>query len=221
MKIISWFFLIGFFLVSVFGCSLFSSKEDAPVVLAKPEPKPIAMAPKAPPKRELGSLWSDTSAWNNFYGSRAGKSVGEMVMIRPTDGFRLRVTQVAVPTAVEAPKEGDTLNRKENNNIVATIADALPNSVYLVSARQNMRINQKDYWVELNGKLREQSVLAETELSSDDLFDVSLEVKGPPLPPPTEPAKVANQKPGEGDKTKEAKEAPKEVVADNDVRRRS
>jgi hypothetical protein len=210
MKMISWIFLVTFLFASIFGCSLFSSKEEAPPQMVRQETRPAPVVQKPLVRRELGSLWSDNSSWNQFYGGKTGKSVGELLVIRPTEGFRMRVVQVAKPTPIveenskEAPKEADVMTKKENSNLIATIQEALPNGLYLVTAKQNLRINQKDYWLEMTGKLREQSVLAETELTADELFDLSLDVKGPPLPPPQEVKKVATEKPAEPEKPKTA-----------------
>lgn len=76
-----------------FGCSWFSkSKED---LIELPPPRLLqSVLPKKPVKRELGSLWSEESKWNDIYNVGPSRQPGDMITVRVTDSLKARIAQL-------------------------------------------------------------------------------------------------------------------------------
>lgn len=79
--------------IVTFGCSWFSkSREDA---IELPPPRLLqAVISKKPAKKELGSLWSEDSKWNELYSVGPTRQPGDMITVRVTDSLKARIAQL-------------------------------------------------------------------------------------------------------------------------------
>jgi flagellar basal body L-ring protein FlgH len=79
---------------------------------------------------------------------------------------------------------GNSMENSQSGNdsgtIAAVIKEVLPRNIYVVEAKQAMRLGTKEHDIDLKGKVREHDLTADDSTSTDSLFDVALGVKGPP-----------------------------------------
>lgn len=194
--------LSGLVLAVFSGCSSNSPAPSAPVVQQtseeKERPQIQAMPMVHPTPREPGSLWSDGSQWNGIYSGPRGRAVGDVVLLKPTDGFKLAV-------ATKSGKgSGAELSTKENAHVVATIMEALPRDVYRIEAKQRLTVGTKEHELKLAGKLRERDIASDDTVSTDVVFDLNLQVEGD---------KVADATPAKDEKKTSEKESAKSASA--------
>lgn len=191
VDVLSYLFLGVMFIGTIAGCSLFGgSSEEKPVVAPVAEVKTeIQIVERARvSKREPSSLWSDASKWNGLYGQPVGRGTGSVILLKPTDGFRLRI---ANRSGKGSGLEGPSI--RENQNVVAQVTEVHPNAIFSISAKQTLTVGHKDHAFELTGRIREADVGADETASTDALFEVNLKVEGEvdsPKIAAVEPAKV-------------------------------
>jgi len=207
LKAISFFFLSILLLASFAGCSslLGGGAPAAPEVTAE-APK-VTLPPSPPPRpRELGSIWSESSRWNVIYSPPAGRNVGEIIFIRPSDSLKLSVAS----KGDKLPNPDPNLTTKENTHIVAIIRDVLPRGVYAIDAKQALKVGLRDYDVSIEGKVREQDISNDDSTNSDSVFDLKLAVANTVVDPKAVPAdgsavKTDDKKVADAAKAKDAK----------------
>lgn len=186
------FLLVLFFLMTVFGCS--SQEVAAPKKKAEPElPKPRT--------RELGSLWSDDSRWNDVYADAPSRLVGDVVTVKLTEPMKARILQKAEAPMLAAQKEKE---KKEADPkapatqaaaapapvapgkvaqidapplMRATIQEILPRGIYVISGMETVKVKDMEPTIKLTGRVRDRDLDAEDAVSSDAIQNLDLQVK--------------------------------------------
>ena len=192
----------GFLIVSFLsGCAT----APPPRVEDAPKPPPVVEAPKPKPyMRELGSLWSPDSRWNDIFSSAPLRFEGDVLTIHLTDTMLARITGV-IPRDPFKPEnkpgnkndgqkgsskggKGDSKDnsgaqakqdsggdRKDDSSTVeAVIKEVLPRGVFRVSVNQTVSIGSSHPTIILEGKVHERDIATDESFSSDALFNVSL-----------------------------------------------
>lgn len=168
------FLLTGFLVLTLAGCAnIFNVTEP----VAKVAPPPPAPPPPqiVPVHREPGAIWTENSRWNEFYSGKTGRNPGDLILIKPTDGFKASV-------AARTARGGESAfsASKDNSYMVVAIKDVVGHNVYAISAHQSIKSSKGDNELNLQGKVREQDIAADDSVSSDLIFDMVLDVKTPP-----------------------------------------
>lgn len=179
------------------GCaSLFSkfSEESAPKTV-EPTPPPTKIA-----KREVGALWSESSAWNDLYAASSSRVMGDPIKIQISENFKRRMAP-SPEKAAEPNKEGAN---DETKVVEAVIREVLPRKVYAISANQDIRIGGKQTRLHLTGNVRERDIAADETVSTDSIFNLTVE--------PQLPQVAAADAPKDGETSSEAKSPPSEPV---------
>lgn len=199
-------FTVGL-LLTLCGCSSWFHPKDTappPVIQAKKMPE------ETPPARNIGSIWSDGSTWNEFYSGKASRVVGDLVLLVPTDNFRISVAEKRHQNAVQILSSD-----RDNSHIVGRIAEIYPHGVYRVEGHQGISVGSHYYQAHVVAKIREQDIAPDDSASTDVLFEMKLDVD-PELP--ANDKAVAKQEPKKSDAKVENKdnlEPPKMETSDN------
>jgi len=159
------------FLIS--GCANWfptEKREVASTPAVSKESRPVIREALAP-KREPGSIWSESSSWNVLYAPPHQRMLGDVIILRPSDTFRISVARRGGGSGNDTSQGG-----RENTQILAVVKEILPRQVYRIEAKQSIRIGVKDQDIELAGKIREQDISADETGSTDALYDVELKV---------------------------------------------
>ena len=107
-----------------------------------------------------------------MYSNRHARNMGDMVLLNPSDSFRLMVAERSDKTMAVEVLNSD----RENSHLIGRIKEVLPHEVYVVEAHQTIKVGNKDHEIVLRAKMREQDIGPDDGSSTDSLFDVSLEV---------------------------------------------
>jgi flagellar basal body L-ring protein FlgH len=161
-----------------------------------PPPAPVAETKVVPPapKRELGSLWTEESRWNDFYSHKKERAVGDIIILHPSDAFRLSVAQQAGHQGVEISSAD-----RQNAYVIAKVTSVLPQGVYALAAAQSLKIGVRNHDIKFEGKLRESDIAPDDSSSTDMVFESNLKVeaeKGKPKENIEEPRMVSASNPG-------------------------
>jgi len=123
--------LVVFCLFSISGCSWFAASKNE--VLIQPPPKvthfPSQKAKKI--QRELGSLWSEDSNWNQMYSPTQTRAPGDIVTIKVDKKFLSRLEQAIkrpdpepVASSEDKKDSKDKKDKKEMKDVPALAASA-------------------------------------------------------------------------------------------------
>lgn len=194
------FFMLAF--VALSSCSWFSPSKDEVEIL--PPPK-VTHIPQQKPKRiqrEIGSLWSDDSSWNQMYSPTQTRAPGDIVTVKLNKNFMSRLEQAVrrpelapeveddkktkknqkEPKKVEEANSTVTSNEKDKKpaltlpeTVEVTILESLPRGVYRVAANHGFKPAQDAPYVYIQGMLREREIAADDTASSDALLDLKFE----------------------------------------------
>jgi flagellar basal body L-ring protein FlgH len=202
---IKFFILFVIAVVSLSSCSIFGGEKTAEVV---PPPKPEDKKVEAPPapkiKMEPGSIWSETSRWNELFTESNSRNIGDVVFIKPSDQFKAllsgkpdRITQSA----------SDYVNAaaRESNQIVVRIKEILPQGVYIVEGDQTLKVRGRVQKISVAGKIRERDIATDDTAPSEAIFDMNLEVNGQDPDATTERTVASNDDNSDPNKTKDKK----------------
>ena len=99
-------------MTSLSGCSWFNTTKNE--VEIQPPPKVTHVAKQKPKriKRELGSLWSEDSSWNQMYSPTQTRTAGDIVTIKLDKKFMSRMEQAIRRPVSEEVKGEDKENKK-------------------------------------------------------------------------------------------------------------
>lgn len=109
MKTVSLGVLAPLFLAALFtGCSLFTGAKEETVVIPPPKITHNPYQKAHQTVRDLGSLWSDDSYWNQMYSPTQSRVPGDIVTVKVTKPFLARLEMgLKRPTpVVEEKKDG-------------------------------------------------------------------------------------------------------------------
>jgi hypothetical protein len=162
------------------------SSPERPVAEA-PKPVELLPAPKVDP-REPGSLWSDSSRWNEIFTPAATRSVGESLSLKL--GRILKEQIIAQePTELkeqrEQKKEAHIPQRNLSSGVgliipadsvklEAVVEDILPHQILRVSFNKAVKIEGQEPLVSLEGMVRERDIAEDNSVSTDALFNVKV-----------------------------------------------
>jgi flagellar basal body L-ring protein FlgH len=152
------------------GCAWFHPFDNE-AVNEPVKPKPVAK-PEPKSDKQLGSLWSESSKWNEFYARRTDRAAGDLVILYPSDGFRINVANRAGHAEVEVTRAD-----RENNHIIAKITEVLPQHVYAITAKQTLKVGNRVHPIEFTGNIREQDIGPDDSASTDLIFNSNLVVE--------------------------------------------
>lgn len=149
------------------GCSTF---EVAPAA----QPVVTAPAPRKPATHEIGSLWSDDSAWNHVYAAAAARMPGDIVTVRLDDAFRKRVARFKEGGNETADRglAGDT-----DLSMKASIEEVGPRGVYRIIAADNLRMGDWEPFVTLRGRVRDKDISSNDEILIANVVDLGFDVR--------------------------------------------
>lgn len=194
------FFMLVLIVLS--SCSWFSPSKDAVEIL--PPPK-VTHIPQQKPKRiqrEIGSLWSDDSSWNQMYSPTQTRAPGDIVTVKLNKNFMSRLEQAVRRPELAPESEGDKKTKKSDKEpakaeetststssnekgkkasltlpetVEVTILESLPRGVYRVAANHGFKPAQDAPYVYIQGMLREREIAADDTASSDALLDLKFE----------------------------------------------
>jgi flagellar basal body L-ring protein FlgH len=119
----------GIVLVLLGGCSWFTPSKNE--VEIQPPPK-VTHYPQQKPKkiqRELGSLWSEDSSWNQMYSPTQTRAPGDIVTIKLDKKFMARLEQAIKRPVPEPLAETENKDGKKDNKKDAKGAKAAPTEV--------------------------------------------------------------------------------------------
>jgi flagellar basal body L-ring protein FlgH len=122
------FSVAGLFILSLGGCAWFTPSKNE--VEIQPPPK-VTHYPQQRPKkiqRELGSLWSEDSSWNQMYSPTQTRAPGDIVTIKLDKKFMARLEQ-AIKRPVPEPMADTEKDGKKDNKKDAKGAKAAPTEV--------------------------------------------------------------------------------------------
>jgi len=197
-------FILILTLFGLSSCSWFYPSKDEVEIL--PPPK-VTHVPKQKPKRilrEIGSLWSDESSWNQMYSPTQTRAPGDIVTIKLDKKFMSRLEQAIrrpeKPVEVEKDEKGkgkDVNKEKEKKTaelenpmgeekgkkaplklpetVEVTILESLPRGVYRVAANHGFKPAEDSPYVYIQGMLREREIAADDTANSDALLDLKFE----------------------------------------------
>lgn len=111
-------------LTSLGGCSLFTPSKNE--VEIQPPPKVTHFSQQKPKKiqRELGSLWSEDSSWNQMYSPTQTRAPGDIVTIRLDKKFMARLEQAIKRPDLEADPAAENKDGKKDPKKDAKAAKA-------------------------------------------------------------------------------------------------
>jgi flagellar basal body L-ring protein FlgH len=184
----------------LFGCSWFSPSKDEVEIL--PPPK-VTHIPQQKPKRiqrEIGSLWSDESSWNQMYSPTQTRAPGDIVTVKLNKNFMARLEQAVRRPDLNPEKEVDNKDKKKEKELIkpetesvalgekekspaiklpetveVTILESLPRGVYRVAANHGFKPAIDAPYVYIQGMLREREIAGDDTASSDALLDLKFE----------------------------------------------
>ncbi len=152
--------------MSLSGCAGWFHPRE--IAIAAPV-KAVPLPPQEPPKAQnIGSIWSEGSKWNDLYSGKESREIGDLILLNPTDGFRIAVAERKHQSAVQV-----TSYDRENSHIVGRIKQVLSRGVYSVEGHQGLTVGGRYYEVRLSGKVREQDIAPDDTASTDSLFELS------------------------------------------------
>ena len=163
-----------FLALAMAGCAEMAPMADMPAPKSAVVPPPAPTL--APVLHEPGAIWSENSKWNDLYAGNSGRGPGDLILVKPTDSFKLAIASRIGKGA--ATPEGPSVLGKENSYLVVAIKEVLPRNTYSITAHQMLKSGSKEHELMLQGKLREQDIGTDDSVSSDLIFDMALDVKG-------------------------------------------
>jgi len=191
------FFLL---FIGLTGCSWFTPSKDTVEIL--PPPK-VTHVPQQKPKRverEIGSLWSDDSSWNQMYSPTQTRAPGDIVTVKLNKNFMARLEQAVLRPTLPPEKENEDKGKKKEvvtkkeepernvssdkekksvsklpETVEVTILEILPRGVYRVAANHGFKPAEDAPYVYIQGMLREREIAADDTASSEALLDLKFE----------------------------------------------
>lgn len=182
------------------SCSWFTPSKDTVEIL--PPPK-VTHVPQQKPKkieREIGSLWSDDSSWNQMYSPTQTRAPGDIVTVKLNKNFMSRLEQAVSRPAIPLEKEKEDKGKKKEvapkqeepdrnlssekekkstsklpETVEVTILEILPRGVYRVAANHGFKPAEDAPYVYIQGMLREREIAADDTASSEALLDLKFE----------------------------------------------
>lgn len=184
------------------SCSWFSPSKNEVEIL--PPPK-VTHIPKQKPKRiqrEIGSLWSEESSWNQMYSPTQTRAPGDIVTIKLDKKFMSRLELAVKRPDPVTEAEGDSKDKKADKeqklknpdadrvlssekdkknttqlpeSIEVTILESLPRGVYKVAANHGFKPAEDAPYVYIEGMLREREIASDDTAQSDALLDLKFE----------------------------------------------
>jgi len=109
MKRLNFIFLLAF----LPGCSLFNTTKNDVEVLPPPKVTHVTRQKPKKIKRELGSLWSDDSSWNQMYSPTQTRAPGDIVTIKMDKKFMARMEQAILRPQPDEAKADDKEAKKD------------------------------------------------------------------------------------------------------------
>ena len=160
-------------------------------------PKRIAVPDNPPPQRELGSLWSKQSVWNEIYSNPPNLIPGDVIELRLSEKFRKQVLRrlkrdypVRVVTKVDIKEDGKTLDPSvkaeaasddlgpdDTTTMHATIVEVLPRGVYKLAASETIHVGDRDPVVTLEGEIRDRDIKNSASADTDDILNLAMELQ--------------------------------------------
>lgn len=184
-------FLVVLLSVTLIGCALVQ-EFDPPKFVAPPV---VETKPKSSPARELGSLWSETSSWNEIYSVSVARSVGDLVIVRFEEPLKQSLkARVDELFKVEAPEPEDPPQEDENGKRIvkapapaakketfdaslrATIREVHPRGIYTIVAADTLRVGTHEPYVYLEGQIRDRDIAADETISSGSIQGLRFDV---------------------------------------------
>lgn len=185
--------LIGALAVLVSGCTGMVDAE--PIVSTPAPPRRIELPPKKQPVRELGSLWDETSVWNDVYSDPPKRVEGDVILVKLSENFRRRVlrrlkreypirvkSKIDIddkknPVKVAVEKTSDKLMPDDTLQVYATVIEVLPRFVYRLAASETIRVGGRDPVVTFEGEVRERDIRGDDAVSTDNILNLALDLK--------------------------------------------
>lgn len=186
--------------VCLFGCSWFSPSKDEVEILPPPKVTHIPQQKPRRIQREIGSLWSDESSWNQMYSPTQTRAPGDIVTVKLNKNFMARLEQAVRRPEVNPEKEVDNKDKKKEKESIkpeaesvavgekekkpamklpetveVTILESLPRGVYRVAANHGFKPAIDAPYVYIQGMLREREIASDDTASSDALLDLKFE----------------------------------------------
>lgn len=104
--------LMCLFIVSLSSCSWFNTTKNEVEILPPPKVTHVAQQKPKKIKRDLGSLWSEDSHWNQMYSPTQTRAAGDIVTIKLDKKFMARMEQAIRRPALEEPKAEEKNSKK-------------------------------------------------------------------------------------------------------------
>lgn len=182
------------------GCSLFTGSKPETTVVPPPKVTHNTIVKPKKIERDLGSLWSDDSYWNQMYSPTQSRVAGDIVTIKIDKKFMSRL-ELALKRP--EPEEDEKKDKKKDDKdakaaldaaqaaapgrqpasvapslpstLEVTIVEALPRGMYKVAANHGFKPALDSPYVYIEGVLREREIAADDTVSSDALLDLKFE----------------------------------------------
>lgn len=186
--------LFALLVAALSGCSVLEPIASAPKKTEPASPKPRT--------RELGSLWSDDSRWNDVYADAPSRVVGDVVTVKLTELFKARILQKAEAPMVALHKKEEEKKEKDKDAkapvlqaaaapaasgkakeieappvMRATIQEILPRGIYVISGQETVKVKEFEPTVKITGRVRDRDLDGEDTVSSDSISSLDLQVK--------------------------------------------
>ncbi|MBY0372115.1 flagellar basal body L-ring protein FlgH [bacterium] len=173
------------------ACALMGCASE-PVVEA-PKPR-LTTSVRKPAPRELGSLWSEDSTWNNVYTLAAARVSGDIVTIRLDEAFKKRLVAsstegrewekrlakaAAAQNGDRAPASTGPVDKTNPSDLFlrGNIEEVGTRGVYRITVGDTLHLNQWDPYVVLKGRVRDRDIDASDEIKVADIVDLEFEVR--------------------------------------------
>lgn len=106
-----------FYSLVLSGCSWFSPAKKEVEILPPPKITHVSRQKPKQIKRELGSLWSEDSSWNQIYSPTQTRSPGDIITVKLDKKFISKL-ELAVkrPELEEEPKKDDKDKKKDKKS---------------------------------------------------------------------------------------------------------
>ncbi len=191
------------------GCSMLE-----PVAEVKP-PAPAPAPARKVVVRELGSLWSEESLWNNMYTAGVARVSGDMITIKLDEAFRKRLASYKLVDPKEVAKAKEAADKAaeksdgKGNRAPAAVAPKEENlgplvlrgnieevgqrGVYRIQVTDSLQLGDWQPYIVLKGRVRDRDINSTDEIEVASIVDMTLEVSnGPPGTAPTEEERQKN-----------------------------
>lgn len=123
--------------------------------------------------REPGSIWSETSGWNNVFSGVLPRNSGDMIRVHYTDTFREQMTKRLKRDLPKAKWE----SAMDESDLAAQVSEVHAGGLYTISAAREIRFAEDRVRIKMSATVREKDILADDSVTWDQLFNLNWSIE--------------------------------------------